>query len=177
MRGQTTLDFAIGMSVFLAVVLFVFLFAPGMLQPFTVGTQEETVSANRIADQLAQDMLGAPGSPYVLDRYCTIEFFADNAPSQCRFGSGSLQEKLGVKDRQNVNVTIDGNVSTANTHDERLCWDDSDEALQEVPTAPGDCSTIFAIGSTPPQDNDASVTASRVVSLYGEDVTIRVVMW
>ena len=33
-RGQTTLDFAIGVSVFLIVVAFVLAFVPGMVQPF-----------------------------------------------------------------------------------------------------------------------------------------------
>lgn len=178
-RGQTTLDFAIGMSLFLAVVLFVFLFVPGMLQPFTLGTQEETVGANRIADQVSQDMLGSPREPYVLDRFCTVEFFAGNSPSQCRYGSGSLGEQLGLTDRQHVNITIRGNTTLANTHDERLCWDAGEAELQE--DAGGTCAdaddTKLSVGSVPPQDNDASVTASRVVWLAGDDVTVEVVMW
>lgn len=76
MRGQTTLDFAIGVSVFLIVVTFVLAFVPGMLQPFQASTQQETAAADRLAEQLASDVLVADvGTPYVLDRDCTAAFF------------------------------------------------------------------------------------------------------
>lgn len=75
-RAQTTLDFAIGMSVFLIAVTFVFSFIPGMLQPFTGSNEAKTVVADRVADSLAEGMLGDPSEPYILDRTCTIAFFA-----------------------------------------------------------------------------------------------------
>lgn len=75
-RAQTTLDFALGVTVFLLTVAFVFSFTPGMLEPFTASTQQETAAADRLADQLAQEMLVAdPGEPYRLDRECTVIFF------------------------------------------------------------------------------------------------------
>src|SRR6056297_2400768 len=83
-RGQTTLDFSIGISVFLGAIIFIFLFAPGILTPFTVTGQSETVSVDRTADYLAQDALGNPEQPYVLDRGCTVAFFdreADEDPA------------------------------------------------------------------------------------------------
>lgn len=76
-RGQTTLDFAVGMSVFLLVVAFVLAFVPGMLQPFESGTQQETAAADRVADDLASGALVADrGTPFVLSRECLIGFFA-----------------------------------------------------------------------------------------------------
>lgn len=75
-RGQTNLDFALGVSVFLLTIVFVFSFVPGMLEPFTASTQQETAASDRIADQLAQEMLVSdPGEPYRLDRECTVIFF------------------------------------------------------------------------------------------------------
>lgn len=76
-RGQTTLDFAIGMSVFLIAVAFVISFVPGLLDPFSGGGTEDTVTANRVATALSEDVLVEDtAEPYVLDRTCTILFFA-----------------------------------------------------------------------------------------------------
>ena len=76
MRGQTTLDFAVGVSIFLVVVAFVVAFVPTMLEPFEQSAQEETAVADRLADQLATDLLAENVSePYVLDRECTVVFF------------------------------------------------------------------------------------------------------
>jgi hypothetical protein len=58
-RGQTTLDFAIGISIFLTVLLFNRLSPPGILSPFTESAQAETVSSNRVADQLAKGTIAS----------------------------------------------------------------------------------------------------------------------
>jgi len=176
-RGQTTLDFAIGMSLFLSVVIFIFLFIPGLLSPFSAGIQEETVTTDRVADGLTMGMLGSPQQPYVLDEHCTREFFAGNAPpSGCGYESGaSTEERVGLDPvRENVNVTIRGNATGTPAADEILCWDG---ANQELVAAGTGCGTTLTAGGNPPTNNDASVTALRVVSLNGQDVTVRVVMW
>ncbi|AEM57598.1 hypothetical protein Hhis01_00169 [Haloarcula hispanica] len=176
-RGQTTLDFAIGMSLFLSVLIFIFLFIPGLLSPFSAGVQEETVTTDRVADGLTMGMLGSPQQPYVLDEHCTREFFAGNAPpSGCGYESGgSAEERVGLDPaRENVNVTIRGNATATAASDETLCWDGATEELVE---ASGSCGTVLTTGGNPPTNNDASVTALRVVSLNGQDVTVRVVMW
>jgi len=176
-RGQTTLDFAIGMSLFLSVVIFIFLFIPGLLSPFSAGIQEETVTTDRVADGLTMGMLGSPQQPYVLDEHCTREFFAGNAPpSGCGYESGaSTEERVGLDPvRENVNVTIRGNATGTPAADEILCWDG---ATEELVAASGSCGTVLTTGGNPPTNNDASVTALRVVSLNGQDVTVRVVMW
>lgn len=77
MRGQTTLDFAVGVSIFLVVVAFVVAFVPTMLDPFEGGAQEETAAADRLAGELATDILVEDAeTPYVLDRGCVVAFFA-----------------------------------------------------------------------------------------------------
>lgn len=75
-RGQTTIDFAIGISIFLLVVAFVIAFIPGLLQPFTESETENTVTANRVANTLSEGMLGDVEEPYILDKSCTIAFFS-----------------------------------------------------------------------------------------------------
>ncbi|WP_434530968.1 DUF7287 family protein [Haloarcula sp. NS06] len=176
-RGQTTLDFAIGMSLFLSVLIFIFLFIPGLLSPFSAAVQEETVTTDRVADGLTMGMLGSPQQPYVLDEHCTREFFAGNTPpSGCGYNSGgSTEERVGLDPAlENVNVTVRGNATATAAADETLCWDG---ANRELVAASGGCGTILTTGGNPPTNNDASVTALRVVSLNGQDVTVRVVMW
>jgi len=74
-RGQTTLDFALGVSVFLLTAIFVLTFVPGMLEPFEESTQEELSAADRIATDLVEETLASPDRPHLLDRECTVIFF------------------------------------------------------------------------------------------------------
>ncbi|NHN65144.1 hypothetical protein G9463_17820, partial [Haloarcula sp. JP-Z28] len=94
----------------------------------------------------------------------------------CGYNSGgSAEERVGLNPaRENVNVTIRGNATATAAADETLCWDGGSEELVE---AGAGCGTILTTGGNPPTNNDASVTALRVVSLNGQDVTVRVVMW
>lgn len=180
-RGQTTLDYTVGVTIFLLVLSTVFLFIPGTLQPFMKGGQEDIVAVNRVADSLAEDLLGDPGTPYLLDRECTVEFFEGNNPGQCRHSGSSLTERVGVKDRQYVNVTLKGNVTGSDTDPtELLCWDGGNEELVEADDgACGDSNdVVLAEGPTPPQRSTGSaVTARRVVTVDGTDVSLIVKMW
>lgn len=179
-RGQTTLDFAFGMSIFIAVVLFIFLFIPGILDPFTAGVQEETVTTNRIADEVTHGLLGSTSTPKVLNRTCTVRFFDAAPPGACNYYSGSsaLTDRVGIDDIENINITVYGNVSAGGSGHEILCWDDSASQLAEQAScSPGGSDVLLADGGTAPLRNDDSVTATRVVSLFREDVTVEVVMW
>jgi hypothetical protein len=182
-RGQTTFDFAIGISIFLSVLLFVFTFVPTILEPFTVGAQEHTVAVDRVANELTQDVLGSPEQPNVLDRRCTVNFttsLGGPAAAACRFGDDTiLTDRFGLREGQQVNVTISGNTTAAVAGSNVLCWDRDDRALREQGS--GDCGgpedVRLDAGGQPPGDNAATVAARRVASLWGEDVTVRVVMW
>lgn len=167
-RGQTSLDFTIGISVFLAVLVFVFAFVPGLLSPFTTSSNDAPALADRTADRLAQGSvgnpdngaLGHPKEPYVLNGSNASAFFGN---------STDPSERLNLPPGRTLDVTIEGNL-TGGTENEILCWDGS--SLSET-----SCSTTLATGSTPPPDNDATVTSSRVVSIDGEDVNLVVVVW
>jgi hypothetical protein len=172
-RGQTTLDLAIGSSVFLLVMLYIFLFMPGLLQPFVSGPQEETVAANRVADHMATGMLADPRAPYVLNRTCTVAFFEDASPGGCTFSGSTVADRIGVDGRQHVNVTVRGNVTGSDGAD-TICWDDSANELVEV----GDsgCSTEFTVGPAAAVAG-TTVNARRVVALENEKLTLIVEMW
>ncbi|MEF8882628.1 MAG: hypothetical protein V5A34_08920 [Halapricum sp.] len=173
-RGQTTLDFAIGVSLFLLVLIFIFLFIPGILSPFDQSNQEDTVVTNRIADQIATGVLADPTEPYTLDTHCTVQFF-DNETNECT-NEAPLDRQFNVDlTNQNVNVTIRGNATTTAESDEQLCWGGSKNRIVESGNA--SCDIPLQRGASPPRDNDASVTAQRAVLLNGQDVTVFVVVW
>lgn len=176
-RGQTTLDFAIGISIFLAVVMFIFLFVPGIVAPFTIGAQDETVTVNRVADGLTQGQLGSTKRPGVLQTECTKDFFehADDGTdiTQCGENRANLAAFVGIKDRQNANVTIQGNTSAADAGTEQLCLD----GTELVERDDGTCGVELTAGDSSPSNNADSVTAKRVAHLAGEDVTLIVEMW
>ncbi|WP_235728471.1 DUF7287 family protein [Halosimplex carlsbadense] len=176
-RGQTTLDFAIGMSLFLLTLTVVFLFVPGMIDPFTGGAQGETPAADRIADDLVESRLGDPSEPYALDSECTRRFFESGAAPACGFAGGPLQERVGLLDRTPINVTIRGNVS-GSSEPAVLCWDSSAESVVEASACnPGGSDTRLSRGSNPAGSGGKTVSARRVALLDGRDVTVEVVLW
>lgn len=183
-RGQTTLDFAIGTSVFLGMVILIFLFVPGALDPFTEGAQAETVTTDRVADDLTYGLLGSPEEPGVLDRGCTVWFFEHDgattaSPSECRYEGETTAERLGLTERQSVNVTVRGNVTQSPSGPSLLCWDAASERLAE--RGSGDCTgsddVNLTAGEDAPLTDDPTVTAIRTASLHRTDVTILVEMW
>jgi hypothetical protein len=183
LRGQTTLDFAVGVSLFLLVLVFVFSFVPGLLGPLTGSNQDEQVVADRVGDRLAQDTLGSPERPYVLDQHCAVEFFSTTgslAPSECRYTGQSLEDRLVPDSRLSVNVTVRGNV-TGTAEQEPVCWADNDRTF--VAQSDGACDVEFAAGASVPESS-STVTAQRVVRMpstdldgSGETLTVEVVVW
>jgi hypothetical protein len=179
MRAQTTLDFSIGITVFLAVIVSIFAFAPGILTPFTVTGQTDAVTTDRTADYLAQDLLASQGEPYLLDRGCTVAFFnrsADERPetsfaNDCQYEDATLNDQLGFAEYRTVNVTIIGNI-TGGQESNQLYWNEGSRTLDN---SSGFDRTKLAIGD----DVDiqrARTAATRVVTLNGQDVIMRVVV-
>lgn len=119
-RGQTTVDFAVGISVFLLVVAFVFTFVPTTFTPFSGDDSRQMVLSDRTADHLADDLLVAdPHEPAVWNGTCTTGFFdADGAvPSGCRYDQdaadlGDALDVAGTSARLNVSVERDGRVAS-----------------------------------------------------------------
>jgi hypothetical protein len=78
-----------------------------------------------------------------------------------------------------VNVTIERNVTVGSAESDTLCWDDSESELVPVDacnTSGGD--TPLRVGDSPTEGGQTStITARRVVSLNGEQVTMKVVVW
>lgn len=182
MRGQTTLDFALGISIFLAVILFVFTFVPGLLDPFTLQDEEDSVLVNQIADRLAQDALGNTTEPNVLDRHCAVSFFNESKtpPDRCRYEGDTLRDRLNVPETKEFNITIERNTTVGSTGADILCWDeDANELTGAGGCNPSSGDTRLSIGDSPTAggQNPSTITARRVVSLNGQAVTLKVVVW
>lgn len=101
-RGQTQIDFLIGMAVFLMAVGFVFSFVPTMIEPFDRTSGSDLMVADRSAAHLAESALGsdsdndAPQRPSVLNETTVSAFFE----------SPDLRTELGLSTHTQANVTI-----------------------------------------------------------------------
>ena len=144
------MDFLIGMSVFLLAVAFVFGIMPNLFEPFATDGGSDALVADRAGARIAEDILGEPGNPAVLNATCTQAFFAGSepVPDGCRYSTTDLNDALGLDDRTRVNVSIedDGNVELARGHE-------------------------------PPTNSASIVVARRVVLLDGETNQLFVRVW
>ena len=155
-RGQTTLDFAVAMGIFLTTVLFVLAYAPTMFDPFAGGTGTKLVVADRAATTLSADVLAAStAQPGVLSAGCVKEFFGGDSYDGCP-AEDSLDETLSL-DGRNANVTIH----------------ELNGSVPESPSwAPGD--PHRATSDSVPTD---VAVATRTVSIEGEQYRLTVRVW
>lgn len=115
-RGQTQLDFMIGIGIFFIATAVVFAGASSFLQPFTTG-QENIAAGDRVADKLTNSHLTTDERQYVLDKECTVVFFEslrnspETPPEDCRFSEmdsdTELTEVFGIDSTYYVNITIE----------------------------------------------------------------------
>lgn len=162
-RGQTQIDFLIGMSVFLLAVAFTFGFVPTMIEPFSDSSGSDLQVADRSAAHLVEGALGSPDNPSVLNRECTRDFFDESANESCRYEhhAGDLHDELGIEETTGVQVTI-------NDSDE-VEADDSDE-LHDIN------GIELKAGDDPPTSGNVAVS-NRIVSIDGAVYELSVRVW
>lgn len=163
-RGQTTVDFAVGMGIFLLVTAFVVTFVPDIFAPFQGSSAVGT--ADRVAASLATNALGVPGTPHVLDATCTAGFFSGlrggtEAPTTCRFDTTADDPAavFGLPAGTSLNLTVeslDGVVATGEY--------------------PDDTDVTLAAGPTPP-DTQSVTSGRRIVSIDGEAYRLVARVW
>lgn len=182
-RGQTTIDFTLGVVVFVVAILFVFAFVPGILSPFKLSGSEDPALSDRVADSLAQGTLGESGQPYELDRYCAVEFFndsRDDSPADCRYSGETVDDRLNLDTTQRVNVTLQADLDNSG-ESTMLCWQSEDSldgaGLEEAGDCTGSGSVTLGTGGEPPTERSSTVTARRMVSIHGQTVMMVVVVW
>lgn len=98
-RAQTSIDFVVGVGVFLLAVAFVLAFVPSMFAPFFGMGAGDALTADRSAAYLAENALVEdPSTSGALDRDAVDTFF-----HEC--SSATLAQQLGVGTSA-INVTI-----------------------------------------------------------------------
>ena len=97
-RGQTTLDFLIGTATFLIAIGLIVAFVPGLINPFTAGTEGHSVMADRTASTLTESALVKADEPFLLDKTATDDFFNKN--------SSTVKQQLGLPSTTGLNVTL-----------------------------------------------------------------------
>ncbi|SEV96266.1 DUF7287 family protein [Halobacterium jilantaiense] len=124
-RAQTTIDFTVGISVFLVTVAFAFAFVPGIIAPFADAGTADPATANRIADGLATDRLSVAGEEYVLDDERAADFFGDP----------DAIDRLAVPEYRTVNVTIENATGVVDVGGERAAAGPETPSNADVTTA------------------------------------------
>lgn len=97
-RGQSALDFLLGAVIFLIAVMIVVAVIPGMLDPFTTGSESHPVIVDRAVTTLATEEL-ASESPYVASESTVTDVFEQS--------ESELIATLGLPDSIRLNVTMD----------------------------------------------------------------------
>jgi hypothetical protein len=98
-RGQTTFDFAVGMTLFLLVVGFVFTVAPGMFEPHEQGESRNALVADGAATRLVTTVLTEPDRRYFLDAGAVDDYFNHT-------GVAAAADRVGVPDDYALYVTL-----------------------------------------------------------------------
>jgi hypothetical protein len=176
-RAQTTLDFAVGVSLFLVALAIVFSFIPGTLGLFTDGGQADIVASNRVATSLSEGLLGDPGSPHLLNTTCTVAFFSGVNPSGCRFEGTNVSQRVGLNPRQTVNITLQGNLTADDDGIELLCWDPGNGVVEADTSDCAGATDLLRIGPPSPTSYGMTVSSRRVVEFNETDVTLLVEVW
>lgn len=148
-RGQTTHDFAFGISIFLVATMFVVTFVPNVTTPYTTGITEVEQEHAQGATRVLMVNLSTTGESTALNVTRTDAFFARS------WGEPELERRLGLPDTAGVNVTlrepsVDGvTLESAGRH--------------------------YAVGDD--YRSQSAATAVRVVTYGGEPYRLEVRVW
>lgn len=167
-RGQTNIDFVVGIALFLLAVSIALWFMPRIVSPYE--DPEKPAVAERAAATLADDLLTAGREPGVLDVPCTGAFFVPDVTGDCPFGDGPPEERLGIAATYRVNATLRWNVS-GGADPEILCYEDG-----EV----GECGSadeLLAVGPQTPRDHRSVAAEKRVVLIGDQPAILSVRVW
>lgn len=172
-RGQTSIDFLVGIGVFLLTTGFIFGFVPGLLAPFGT-SQSVPLVADRVADTLVEDQFVDGPDAEQLNERCVIGFFnatlADGSDCSSDQAETDLAQRVGIDRSYRVNVSLVRTVA-GRSAPEPLCADESGLA------ACGPGSYRLAGGDRVPETHGSVVSASRIVQVNGHDALVLVRVW
>ena len=177
-RGQTTVDFAIAIGLFLIALTIVISFLPAMIDPFAGTPSENPLIADRIANQLTDYQLAGEASG-TLNATCTVYFFNESSPSCSSWSDDdeTINEQLGIEENIRVNVSVEQNVSEGES--EPLCGDrEEHRVLDQEDCDPNDDDQYLLTVGEPLPTGGTVATARRGVYLDGrQSVILYVQVW
>ncbi|AOW80391.1 hypothetical protein HTSR_1213 [Halodesulfurarchaeum formicicum] len=138
-RGQSTLDFLLGIVLFLLAVTVVVGFVPGMLDPFVTGTEGHPVTADRAVTTLTSETLAVGESPYVTTGERVGAVINNSTEAE-------LATALGVGNGARLNVTVTNRTGT----------------VEQVGTDPPDTGAVTAAHRVISIDGQAATVTLRV---------------
>lgn len=165
-RGQTLPDFVVAIAIFLLAIAFLVGFIPQITAPYA--DQEHPIVSDRVASDLAKDLVADDQGISTLNETCTVAFFTDESAAECPFSDNSM-DALSVGDRYAVNVSIvrgdgdDAATLCAQSGEINQCTEEADEPL--------------TIGPEPPRDRGSVSVSHRTVHIDGFDMRINVKVW
>ncbi len=171
-RGQTTLDFAIGTSVFLLTVAFVVMYAPTLFDPFAGGSGAKLLVADRAATSVAGDLLAvSTAEPGILSASCVGLFFDVTLDETVRGGScnnAATLESLDDDEGFDRLLSLDGRNAVVTIHE--LGTPASD------PVEPTWADGPLTRSNDEADPRDVAV-ATRTVSIEGQQYRLTVRVW
>ncbi len=199
-RGQTNLDFVIGVSIFVVAVIVAITFVPDLVGGVAGTGQSDGVLADRVASDLANDRLGHPARAGQLRLDCTVSLFSgsmgycglDDGVSNnvdppvnvslvygeraCRTGSEVVPANSSDCDTGSGDTRLDRNV--------RACYDDAtgrivredgvDDDSSTDHCDPGSSDDVLLLGGPQPGGNADTSIARRSVRLDGQRLILEV---
>lgn len=166
-RGQTTLDFAVGASMFLLALIFVIAYAPTMFDPFAGGTGTKLIVADRAATTLAGDVLAtSTAEPGSLSIGCVAGFF-DGDGDQSAVDEHCTAAIDDVRDLDGT-LSLEGRHANVSIHEIG--------APASVPAEPSWAPDDLNRGTGTTIPSDVAV-ATRTVSIGGDRFRLTVQVW
>lgn len=169
-RGQTNIDFVVGIVVFILALSFVVAATPQLLAPYE--DQETLIVAERVTSTLADSLLADRRDPGHLDIDCIGAFFRTTAaPCPTFDATESTTDRIGVEATYRVNVTLQWNV-TGDAEPEVLCYNGGDVGA----CVPGGTDPL-AVGYPVPQDHGSVASERRTVVVGDQPAILQVRVW
>lgn len=150
-RGQTHIDFVVGIVLFLLAFTFVVAAVPQLIAPYD--DQATPVVADRVAASLSESLLVGDKEPGVLDPKCVDAYFGGSSTCAAFDKSAPLTDRSGVASHYSINVELTGDV-------------DGDGTIETRTT-----------GDSVPAEHRAVSLDRQIVMLNGEPATLEVRVW